>query len=312
VVGLLRQQAAVQGDGAGDVGVVAYRVRKPPDQLVGIAVREGVRLAPGDGAERDGSVAVAGVYRIDRGDRDSVRETEAAGGAMAAAAPAITIAVATIDPRRRPPDPLVRTPPLADPESRNLIVSPIRLTREDREVIYVAFLRAINLGRVNRVPMRELRGALTDAGFSDVATHLQSGNVVLAGTKRTPTAVAIAVENLVRSEFGVDTDVMVRTAVELAKIVRANPLARRGADAGGLHVAFLKARPTAAAKRALAGRTFGDDEFVIRGPDVYLRYPRGVAGSKLSTPVFERALGTPATVRTWKVVTRLDELAAGA
>jgi hypothetical protein len=45
---------------------------------------------------------------------------------------------------------------------------------------------------------------------------------------------------------------------------------------------------------------------------VYLRYPHGVAGSKLSTPVFERALGTPATVRTWKVVRRLDELAAGA
>jgi uncharacterized protein (DUF1697 family) len=191
-------------------------------------------------------------------------------------------------------------------------VSPIRRTREDREVIYVALLRAINLGRVNRVPMRELRGALTDAGFTDVATHLQSGNVVLASTKRTPTAVATAVENLIRSEFGVDTDVMVRTAVELAKIVRANPLAPRGGDAAGLHVAFLKARPTAAAKRAFAGRTFGDDEFVIRGPDVYLRYPHGVAGSKLSTPVFERALGTPATVRTWRVVTRLDELAAGA
>jgi uncharacterized protein (DUF1697 family) len=201
---------------------------------------------------------------------------------------------------------------LADPEPQHLMVSPICLTREDREVIYIALLRAINLGRVNRVPMRDLRVALTDAGFTDVSTHLQSGNVVLASTKRAPTAVATAVEKLVRSEFDVDTDVMVRTAGELAKIAGTNPLARRGGDAGTLHVAFLKARPTAAAKRALAGRTFGDDEFVIRGADVYLRYPHGVAGSKLSTPVFERALGTPATVRTWKVVRRLDELAAGA
>jgi uncharacterized protein (DUF1697 family) len=178
-------------------------------------------------------------------------------------------------------------------------------------VIFVALLRAINLGRVNRVPMRDLRVALTDAGFSDVTTHLQSGNVVLASTKRTPTAVATAVEKLVRAEFGVDTDVIVRTAGALAKIARANPLARRGADPGMLHVAFLKARPTAAAKRALTGRTFGDDEFVVQGAEVYLRYPHGVAGSKMSTPVFEGVLGTRATVRTWKVVTRLEELAAG-
>jgi len=35
-------------------------------------------------------------------------------------------------------------------------------------VIFVAFLRAINLGRVNRVPMGDLRVSLTDAGFTDV------------------------------------------------------------------------------------------------------------------------------------------------
>jgi uncharacterized protein (DUF1697 family) len=67
-------------------------------------------------------------------------------------------------------------------------------------------------------------------------------------------------------------------------------------------------RPTAAAKHALAGRTFGDDEFVVRGGEIYLRNPHGVAGSKMNTAVFERELGTPGTVRTWKVVTRLDEL----
>ena len=54
----------------------------------------------------------------------------------------------------------------------------------------MAFLRAINLGRVNRVPMGDLRVALTDAGFAEVTTHLQSGNVVLGSSKRSPAAVA--------------------------------------------------------------------------------------------------------------------------
>jgi len=179
-------------------------------------------------------------------------------------------------------------------------------------VIYVAFLRAVNLGRVNRVPMGDLRVALADAGFTDVATHLQSGNVILASTKRSPSAVATAVERLVSAEFGVDIDVVARTAGELAKIAAKNPLAPRPKDSAGLHVAFLKARPGAAARRAFSGRRFGDDEFVIRDTEVYLRYPHGVAASEMNPALIESGLGTPATVRTWKVVTRLDELAATA
>ena len=179
-------------------------------------------------------------------------------------------------------------------------------------MIFVAFLRAINVGRANRVPMGDLRVALADAGFTDVATYLQSGNVVLRSTKRSPAAVATGVERLVSAEFGVDIDVMARTAAQLAKIAAKNPLAPRPADSAGLHVAFLKARPGAAAKRAFSGRTFGDDEFVIRDTEVYLRFPNGVAASNMNTALFQGGLGAPATVRTWKVVTRLDELAAAA
>jgi uncharacterized protein (DUF1697 family) len=180
-------------------------------------------------------------------------------------------------------------------------------------VIFVVLLRAINLVRVNRVPMGDLRVALADAGFTDVVTHLQSGNVVLGSTKRSPAAVAAAVEGLVEAEFGVDTDVVVRTAGEFAKIAAKHPLERRGTGSAALHVAFLKTRPSAAAKRAFAGRTFGDDEFVIRNTEVYLRYPQGVAASKMNTALLQGGLGTPATVRTWKVVTRLNDLAtAGA
>jgi len=176
-------------------------------------------------------------------------------------------------------------------------------------VVFVAFLRAINLGRVNRVPMAGLRTALTDAGYDDVTTHLQSGNVVLRSTKRSTTAVGRQIEDIVAGEFGVNADVMVRTAAELTKIVRTNPLVRDGTKSATLHVAFLKQRPTSTATRALAGRTFGDDEFVVRGTEIYLRYPNGVAGSNMNTALFEGALGTPGTVRTWRVVTRLNDLA---
>jgi uncharacterized protein (DUF1697 family) len=176
---------------------------------------------------------------------------------------------------------------------------------------FVAFLRAINLGKVRRVPMADLRATLTEAGYSDVTTHLQSGNVVFASRARKPSAVADAVEALVQRDFGIDVDVMVRTGAELAKIADTNPLLRRRGGAANLYVAFLKSRPTAAATRALGGYDFGREEFALRGTELYLRYPDGVANSKMSTPLFERTLGTPGTVRTWKVVTRLVELSSG-
>ena len=176
-------------------------------------------------------------------------------------------------------------------------------------MVFVALLRAINLVRVNRVPMGELRVALADAGFTDITTHLQTGNVVLHSTKRSPAAVEGALEKLVLDEFGVDTTVIVRSAAAFARVAAANPFERKGVDPKTLHVAFLKAAPSAAAKRSLASRAFGDDELVLRGSEIYLRYPHGVAGSTMNGAVFEKALGTKGTVRTWKVVTRVAGLA---
>ena len=50
---------------------------------------------------------------------------------------------------------------------------------------------------------------------------------------------------------------------------------------------------------------------MLRGSDLFLCYPKGVAGSKMSTALFERLLGTPATMRTWKVVNELASRVQG-
>ena len=176
---------------------------------------------------------------------------------------------------------------------------------------FAAFLRAINLGSRRRVPMAELRALLSDAGYTEVSTHLQSGNVVLSTRSRSSGAVERALEELLTGAFGFEVAVMVRTSGQLAKVTENNPLLRRGGDTTGLHVAFLKQRPSAAAARALAGLERGRDELALRGEELYLRYPDGVARSKMSPPLFERTLGVPATVRTWKVVAKVAELSRG-
>ncbi|MFN8169302.1 MAG: DUF1697 domain-containing protein [Candidatus Nanopelagicales bacterium] len=76
---------------------------------------------------------------------------------------------------------------------------------------WVALLRAVNLGSHNKVNMPALRAALTEVGFGDVRTYVQSGNVVLSSPARTPTKVAAGVGDVLRASFGIDTPVLVRT-----------------------------------------------------------------------------------------------------
>jgi uncharacterized protein (DUF1697 family) len=178
--------------------------------------------------------------------------------------------------------------------------------------VFVGLLRGINVGRHRRVAMTDVRAALAEAGYDDVTTHLQSGNLIVASGARRPETIERSIGEALQTALGLEVDVIVRTASGLAKIARDNPLLGRDVDPQTLHVAFLKARPTATAARALTGADFGREEFVLRGAEIYLRYPNGLGRSKMTTAFFERALHTPATVRNWKVVTTLVELATTA
>lgn len=173
----------------------------------------------------------------------------------------------------------------------------------------MALLRGVNVGKSRRVAMADLRAALAEAGYGEVTTHLQSGNVVLSSGERSADAVARALEDVLREELDLDIDVIVRTGAQLEKVLGTNPLLGRGVDTKTLHVGFLKSKPKAAAARALGSADFGRDEFALAGRELYLRYPDGQGRSKMSGAFFERALATPMTIRNWAVVTKLAQLA---
>jgi uncharacterized protein (DUF1697 family) len=156
--------------------------------------------------------------------------------------------------------------------------------------------------------MADLRAALADAGFDDVRTYLQSGNVLLSSAMRRA-GLTSSLEGLLADEFGFHIDVAVRSVSQMAAVTRSNPLAGGGRDPGELHVAFLTGKPAAGAVRKLADLDFGREKFDLRGTEIYLRYPDGLGRAKMNPAAFERVLGTPATVRSWKVVNKLAELA---
>jgi uncharacterized protein (DUF1697 family) len=170
--------------------------------------------------------------------------------------------------------------------------------------VWIALLRAVNLGSRNKVPMANLRDVFEAAGCASVRTYIQSGNVVFE--HEAPDARGL--EAAVAEAFGVKSTIVLRTARQLRALTGKHPF---GADTSSSHVAFLAAKPTAAALRALSELDAGPDRFERVGPDIALSYPNGVQGSRLTAARVEKALGVPATVRTWRTVEKLAELAAG-
>lgn len=175
---------------------------------------------------------------------------------------------------------------------------------------YAAFLRGINVGGRNKVPMADLRALLSELGYADLATHLQSGNAVFSWPA--PAAeLERDIANAVAARLGVSCAVMVRNGTELATAVSGSPLGAEPENPSRYFVAFLSARPAASVLEALDGVSFEPDALWVRGREAYLWCPAGAAETKLTNAAVEKRLGVAATARNWNTVTRLASMTSG-
>jgi uncharacterized protein (DUF1697 family) len=172
----------------------------------------------------------------------------------------------------------------------------------------VILLRGINLGAHNRVAMPQLRELLSGAGFDDVRTYVQSGNVVLS-SNRSPAQLAQRCQRLIGERFGLEIDVVVRTRDELVRVVRRNPLGEVAHEPKRYQVSFCSAKPDRETVRKLAAQAVEPERFVAIGRELYAWHPAGVARSKLWAALAGKSLGVTATARNWSTVTKLLELA---
>jgi uncharacterized protein (DUF1697 family) len=172
----------------------------------------------------------------------------------------------------------------------------------------ILLLRGINLGPRNRVAMPALREALGKAGFEDVATYVQSGNIVVSADTD-PDATAARVHDLIAEVFDLDIAVVARTRDEIAAAVERNPLPGATEDPKRYQVSFFSAELDPEAVGALEELAVDDERVVALGREVYAYHPSGVARSKLWNKLAGKDLGATGTARNWTTVTKLLELA---
>jgi uncharacterized protein (DUF1697 family) len=176
--------------------------------------------------------------------------------------------------------------------------------------VYVALLRAVNVGGYGKLGMAELRALLERLGYKRVETYIQSGNA-LFDAKGTAASVAREVGAALEQITGAPVGVMVRTHEELGRVIAGNPFAAEAAaDGARVHAVFLeRAAPASAAAglQAIVDKyPKRRDRFHVAGDTVYLHLPDGAAETKFTGGAMDRALGgVLGTARNWNTVLKL-------
>ncbi len=145
-------------------------------------------------------------------------------------------------------------------------------------------------------------------GHRNVASYIQSGNVVFTGTGPVATIRRKVADEFAKT-FGFAAKVAIVDAKRLGALVEGNPYARFAAvNPKTVHVAICDGGANAVGLKALLAKTGGSETFTIRNDMVYLHAPDGFGTSKFAAGL-EKGAGVPMTVRNWRTIEALWQMA---
>ena len=173
-------------------------------------------------------------------------------------------------------------------------------------------LRGINVSGQRLIRMPELKNLYENLGFIEVATYIQSGNVIFKTDKNLdPVVLSSRVEQAIFDKFGFEVPVIIRTPQELALVKNLNPFHHPdGKLKENIYITFLEKEPLPGYVDKINPFDYKPDRFVVQGKEIYIDCAAGYGTTKLSNTFFENKLKVRATTRNWKTVITLLQLAA--
>jgi uncharacterized protein (DUF1697 family) len=174
----------------------------------------------------------------------------------------------------------------------------------------VALLRAVNVGG-RKLPMADFRRQVAALGWQNVATYIQSGNLVFDADCSTAEAEA-AIEALIRKDHGYEAPAIVRTRAQWAKYPGGNPFPDAARDTPNyLLMLVAKEKMKADAAEIIQARAAAGEQVKKVGETLWIHFPAGSGTSKLTPALLDKAIGSTATSRNYRTVcTLLDMLEA--
>ncbi|MFL6700128.1 MAG: DUF1697 domain-containing protein, partial [Vitreoscilla sp.] len=166
---------------------------------------------------------------------------------------------------------------------------------------YIALLRGINVGKAKRVPMADLRALMEALGYAGVRTLLNSGNAVFDARGGSAASHARRLKAAIGEKTGVDCEVVVKTADELAAAIAEHPLRRHANDDARLLVMFMQDASTLAELRSLEAADWAPEAFAVGAHAAWLWCANGIIESRVAKAV-GKVLKERGTARNWATV----------
>lgn len=140
--------------------------------------------------------------------------------------------------------------------------------------------------------------------------YIQSGNLVFKSSDL-PRKLEAQLEGAIQRRFDLSIPVLVRAAATWPAYVAGNPFPDASqSEPNAVMLALSKSPPRPDAVEKLRERTVGGERITQAGEALYLHYQAGVASSKLAPGLIDRLVGSPVTMRNWRTVLKLHEMAA--
>lgn len=173
---------------------------------------------------------------------------------------------------------------------------------------YLALFRGINVSGKNIIKMEGLRKVMTNAGYADVATYIQSGNVVFIANEADKGKVRQHLEALIEKEYKLSITIFILDENDMHRAVHLNPFVGPDDIEEGikkLYVTFLSGIPEAGYYEKLLQAPISEDEIVLQDDILYFKLAGKASDSKLSNNLIENKLKLRATTRNWNTTVKL-------
>jgi uncharacterized protein (DUF1697 family) len=178
-----------------------------------------------------------------------------------------------------------------------------------KPTVYLILFRGV--GGKTQLPVKDLREKLTEAGFENVATYINSGNAIVRSRMSRKKVIA-AIADLCRAQFGFEKAIFAPTLAEWDEVIARNPFAKVATNAPTtVHAALLASAPAAENVERVRACAVKGEEIEIVESVAYLHTPHGFGTSQMAAK-FDAWIGVTNTARNLNTVLKLAELGRAA
>jgi len=176
---------------------------------------------------------------------------------------------------------------------------------------YIALLRAINVGGHRKIKMADLRKMFSSMGFENVITYIQSGNVIFDAADTDLDTLAQSIEQQIKSTFGYDVSVIIRSIHQLEELIRLNPFKDKDRNPFKLYITFFRQPPSDAKQQLLTDQSNETEIFRFVNENLFSLINKET-GQKIrfSNNYVEKIIGIPGTTRNRNSLEKIFEIAA--